>query len=46
MEKTIETRIIVDENGFKKEQIRFLPVEAWEPNDGWRTVKILEATKS
>ena len=46
MEYTIETRVIIDENGFKKEQVRFLPVEDWEPNDGWRTTRILEATKS
>ena len=46
MEYTVETRIITDENGFKKEQMRILPVEDWEPNDGWRTIKIIEATKS
>lgn len=46
MEKTIERRIIVDVNGFKKEQIRFLPVEDWEPNDGWRTTRIIQSSKS
>lgn len=45
-EKKMETRIITDVNGFKKEQIRFLPVEPWEPNDGWRTRKILESHKA
>lgn len=42
----MEERIITDENGFTKEQIRFLPVEEWEPNDGWRTVKIISCNKS
>lgn len=37
---TMETRVIRDENGFWEEQIRFMPVEDWEPNDGWRTTYI------
>ena len=41
-----EKRIIVDENGFKVEQIRFLPVEDWEQNDGWRTTRIISCAKS
>lgn len=40
MTKTIEKRVIRDENGFWCEQIRFLPLEDWEPNDGWRTTYI------
>lgn len=42
----MEKRIVVDANGFKVEQIRFLPVEDWEPNDGWRTTKIISSSKS
>ena len=36
----MEKRIYKDVNGFYNVQIRFLPVEDWEPNDGWRTVFI------
>ena len=32
-----ETRVVKDCNGFYRAQIRFLPVEDWEPNEGWRT---------
>lgn len=32
-----EERIYRDENGFYNGQIRFLPLDAWEPCDGWRT---------
>ena len=39
----METRIIVDANGFKVEQIRFLPVNEWEQNDGWRTTRYLSS---
>lgn len=46
MEYTVESRIITDENGFTKEQIRILPVEDWEPNDGWRTIRIIASAKS
>lgn len=42
----IETRIIVDDNGFTKEQIRFVPVPEWEANDGWRTTRIISCSKS
>jgi hypothetical protein len=42
----MEKRIVVDANGFKVEQIRFLPVEDYEPNDGWRTTRILKSNKS
>ena len=42
----METRIITDCNGFKVEQIRFLPVEDWEPNDGWRTTRYITSSKS
>lgn len=42
----MEKRIVVDANGFKVEQIRFLPVEDWEQNDGWRTTKIIGSSKS
>lgn len=36
----METRVIRDENGFFREQIRFLPLENWESGDGWRTTHI------
>lgn len=39
-DKTIETRVIRDANGFYCEQIRFMPLEDWEPGDGWRTTYI------
>ena len=42
----MEKRIVVDANGFKVEQIRFLPVEDWDQNDGWRTTKIIGSSKS
>lgn len=38
--KKIEKRIIQDENGFWLEQIRFLPLNEWEPGDGWCTTYI------
>lgn len=38
---TMEKRVIRDENGFWREQIRFLPLEDWNrANDGWRTTYI------
>lgn len=40
--ETIEKRIIKDINNFYRVQIRFLPLEDWELNDGWRTVYISE----
>ena len=40
--KNIEKRIIKDENNFYCVQIRFLPLENWESNDGWGTVYISE----
>ena len=33
----MEVRITKDCNGFYRREVRFLPVESWEPNDGWRT---------
>ena len=36
----IEKRIYKDANGFYNVQVRFLPLEEWEPADGWRTVFI------
>lgn len=45
-EYTMETRTVVDGNGFTVEQIRFLPVEDWEPNDGWRTTRYISCSKS
>lgn len=36
----MEERIFKDANNFYQVQIRFLPVEDWEPNDGWRTIYI------
>ena len=38
----MEKRISRDVNGFYRVQIRFLPVEDWEPNDGWRTTYITQ----
>ena len=35
-----EKRIKKDANGFYNVQIRMLPVEDWQPNDGWGTVYI------
>ena len=35
-----EKRITRDANGFYNVQIRILPVEDWQPNDGWGTVFI------
>ena len=40
MDKVMEKRIIKDENGFYQVQIRFLPLEDWEPADGWRTILV------
>ncbi len=48
MEKKIEQRIVKDSNGFYNCQVRFLPVNAWEPNDGWGTfyvTSVLENAK-
>lgn len=36
----VEKRIRKDENGFYNVQIRHLPVQDWQPNDGWGTVFI------
>ena len=33
-----EKRIEKDANGFYNVQIRRLPVEDWQPNEGWGTV--------
>lgn len=38
--KTIEERIIKDVNNFYCVQIRFLPLEEWEQDSGWRTIYI------
>lgn len=35
--KKTERRLVRDANGFWEAQIRFVPVEDWEQNDGWRT---------
>ena len=35
-----EKRIIKDANGFYNVQIRHLPVEDWQSNEGWGTVFI------
>ena len=40
MERSIEYRTIRDVNGFYREQIRFLPLDPWECDDGWRTTYI------
>ena len=42
MEKKIERRVIRDQSGFYCEQIRTLPLEPWEQNDGWRTCYITQ----
>ena len=33
-----EKRIKRDSNGFYNVQVRILPVEDWQPNEGWGTV--------
>ena len=33
--ENIESRITRDQNGFYRHEIRFLPVESWEPLGGW-----------
>lgn len=38
----MEKRIIRDCNGFYNVQIRFLPVQDWEMNDGWRTTYVTQ----
>ena len=35
-----EKRIRRDANGFYNVQIRILPIEDWQPNEGWGTVFI------
>ena len=35
-----EKRIMRDSNGFYLVQIRCIPVEDWQPNEGWSTVYI------
>ena len=35
---TFEKRVRKDANGSYDVQIRILPVEDWQPNEGWRTV--------
>ena len=35
-----EKRIRKDDNGFYNVQVRILPVEDWQPNEGWGTVFI------
>lgn len=35
-DKKMETRVVKDVNGFWRAEMRFLPVEEWEQNDGWR----------
>lgn len=39
-ENHFEKRIWKDANGFHNVQIRHVPVESWEQNDGWGTVYI------
>ena len=44
-----EKRIRRDANGFYNVQIRILPVQDWQPNEGWGTVfitSIYENTKA
>lgn len=42
MERIIEHRTIRDVNGFYRNQTRFLPLDSWECDDGWRTTYISE----
>lgn len=42
----MERRVVKDCNGFVLEQVRFLPVNDWDVNDGWRTTKYLKCYKS
>ena len=44
MKETMESRIIKDENGFYKEQIRFVPYPEWDPCEGWRTIRYVDYT--
>lgn len=37
---SMEARITKDGNGFYHRQMRFLPVEPWEPDEGWMTTYI------
>lgn len=32
-----EKRIVKDDNNYYDVQVRFLPLEPWESNDGWMT---------
>ena len=41
-----EKRIIRDANGFYNVQIRHLPVEDWQPNEGWGTVFITSISEN
>jgi len=41
-----EERLIRDSNGFWQAQCRFLPLEPWEPNEGWRTFFISSVKES
>lgn len=38
----MEQRIFRDGNNFYRVQIRFLPVNEWEQNDGWMTTYITQ----
>lgn len=40
--KTIEERIVKDKNNFYRVQVRFLPLEDWEADEGWRTTYITD----
>ena len=42
----IEKRIQKDANNFYQVQIRILPVEDWQPNEGWGTVFITSVYES
>lgn len=42
----VEKRIRQDCNGFWVEEMRILPVEAWEPNEGWRICAISACKES
>ena len=38
--KTMEKRITKDSNGYYFVEIRFLPVEEWEQDEGWRAIYV------
>ncbi len=42
----LEERVRQDENRFWVYEVRILPVQDWEPNEGWRICAISACKKS